>query len=236
MREADGDGWHTATENELEAMIDFMLAPAAEGECAALHVIFLVDGSGSVSSDDFAVSKAFVARAAQRLYDTASKVPGCEVKMGLVQFANECRVELGLDEAQGVDEAVEHIDGNMERMSGGTSFLAPLLQAQEMLNEQASPGGNIKRVVAMLTDGCIDTYSLSEAVSRAEHLADSLGGVSMYMCGIGRGVNVHAMHRMLIAGESEKLSDPSSSAATKERAGKLTGGRYLGLRTLEAAY
>eukprot|EP00898_Chlorokybus_atmophyticus_P005802 jgi/Chlat1/6222/Chrsp44S05811 len=212
IAERDSAPWITPSRHEVDAVVERMKGPKCEtGSQAELVVIFLVDGSGSVTEEDFSTMTRFLKQAVESI-----KVTHELAKVGVIQFSNEVRIELAprnitpAEFAQVVDE--------MARMNGGTNIASPIRKAEKLLREGIPY--NATRVIALLTDGRVDSHQAREAVERAERVADELENVSLFAFGVGRGVDKAELTRIVSAVDGNKHGD---------------NGRYLGLRTLEEA-
>eukprot|EP00197_Chlamydomonas_leiostraca_P002205 CAMPEP_0202858490 /NCGR_PEP_ID=MMETSP1391-20130828/1002_1 /ASSEMBLY_ACC=CAM_ASM_000867 /TAXON_ID=1034604 /ORGANISM="Chlamydomonas leiostraca, Strain SAG 11-49" /LENGTH=572 /DNA_ID=CAMNT_0049537415 /DNA_START=117 /DNA_END=1835 /DNA_ORIENTATION=+ len=127
MSWAVGGGHSSAT----AAAVD---EPAAHGREAQL--IYLLDGSGSVSEEDFTEMRRFVGVSAPLLC-AALGAPGSG-KVGVVQFSTEPRVELPLaplPDAPG--DLADALEG-MVRINGGTNISTAIARAGAMLREAAA--------------------------------------------------------------------------------------------------
>jgi len=173
-------------------------------------VLFLVDGSGSVTEDDFHNMTSFMCFAWNSISFSCPSA-----KVGIVQFSNDVRVELQptcLD-ADGFNEHVT----KMNRMNGGTNISAAIRKAGQILG--GTKASNQHTAIILLTDGRVDGYQATEAVDIASRLADEVpGGVSLYAFGVGRGVDRGELLRIINAG-----------GATIDES------RYLGLCTCDDA-
>ena len=74
--------WEGATEFEIEASVDFMMAPDGEKSISSAHrtpsttstIVFLIDGSGSVTEEDFSCMTNFVRSVCQRIISRHSSL------------------------------------------------------------------------------------------------------------------------------------------------------------------
>ena len=101
-------------------------------------------------------------------------------------------------------------------MNGGTNIAAAVQRAGQLL--KAAPP-ECRRVLALLTDGRIDSYQAREARDMVSRLADEQGSVSMHAFGVGRGVDHEELIRIVAAGGGADGA----------------GARYLPLMVLEDA-
>jgi hypothetical protein len=228
-------------------------------------IIFLIDGSGSVTEEDFTQMTSFILTAAQVIRDT--KQPHQQIHIGIVQFSNDVKVELmptringsgevalkildgGGDgegeggEEGGEEEEEEELSGllsaveNMVRLNGGTNIAAAITKAGQLfkaLTNSSSDGGDdgssapvprasrdCKKVIALLTDGRIESFQAREAKEITAWLVDEQGGnVELHAFGCGRGVD--RMELLRIVGGACRV-------------GEEPGDRYLPLMVMEDA-
>jgi hypothetical protein len=144
--------------------VSLFQAPAARA-AQMLDVIFLVDGSGSITSDDFTVLKDGTLDIANTLatgIPGAGEVPdpgnpgsflpadllGADLNVGLVQFATTAQLDLGLTgDLATVDTALT----NMAQLEGQTNHAAALELARTELAANGRAGA--LQAIIMLTDG-----------------------------------------------------------------------------------
>ncbi|KAL4436894.1 hypothetical protein ABPG75_004033 [Micractinium tetrahymenae] len=179
-------------------------------EEAELCLVFLVDGSGSVTEEDFRVMTDFMLSAVRQL---AAAPHGPRSRVAVVQFSNDVRVEQGpvpVDVAQ-----FEALMGNMHLMNGGTNIALAVQKAGQLLKPL---GPCTHRVLALLTDGRIDSHQSREAAEMAARLGDEQACVRLHAYGVGRGVDREELMRIIGGREPETAAD-----------------RYLGLMVLDEA-
>lgn len=105
-------------------------------------------------------------------------------------------------------------------------------RAQKMFSEvPENLGCGAARLVALLTDGRVDSHQAREAVTRAARMADELDNFELYAFGVGRGVDADALNRIACAGAGVGVGEADSP----ERVVELSLGleRYMPLRILE---
>mmetsp|Transcript_41729 Transcript_41729/g.106789 ORF Transcript_41729/g.106789 Transcript_41729/m.106789 type:complete len:422 (+) Transcript_41729:207-1472(+) len=198
---------------------------SAQPSNLARSVLFLVDGSGSVTEDDFLNMTGFMQQAWHGISTVCSNA-----KVGIVQFSNDVRVEL-----QPVSMSSDHFQAHvtkMTRMNGGTNISAAIRKAGQLLGVRPPPplGSSLSRMreipatlyltrlrapccwqgikgegghsaIILLTDGRVDGYQASEAVEMAGRLVDEVSSsVSLYAFGVGRGVDKAELLRIVGAG------------------------------------
>jgi len=171
---------------------------SAQPSNLARSVLFLVDGSGSVTEDDFLNMTGFMQQAWHGISTVCSNA-----KVGIVQFSNDVRVEL-----QPVSMSSDHFQAHvtkMTRMNGGTNISAAIRKAGQLLGGIKGEGGH--SAIILLTDGRVDGYQASEAVEMAGRLVDEVSSsVSLYAFGVGRGVDKAELLRIVGAGGAHPAS------------------------------
>lgn len=205
MAELCAQPWSRPSRYEVDACIQAFIHPTKE-TTEQICVVFLVDGSGSVTDDDFHVMRNFISLAVETISQGTDK----DMLYAIIQFSNECRVEL--PPCPTTPDEISDILETVQRMNGGTNITAAIRSAGQLMKPLQA---NTKRVVALLTDGRVDSYQAREASSMAQRLVDEQGDVSLYAFGVGRGVDRQELAK-IIGGE-----DPE--------------GRILGLCTLYEA-
>jgi len=141
---------------------------------APVDITLLVDGSGSISSSDFALMKKFAT-----LLATNITISEDAAHIGLVQFSSSPRVEIGLsDDANAVLTAIS----SMSQMGSGTNMDDGLDTAYSVLQKSQRNGD---QVLIMFTDGEPDPGN--DPVAHAKIIKDA--GIEIYTVGVGSGVN-----------------------------------------------
>eukprot|EP00238_Polyblepharides_amylifera_P000133 CAMPEP_0196572212 /NCGR_PEP_ID=MMETSP1081-20130531/2294_1 /TAXON_ID=36882 /ORGANISM="Pyramimonas amylifera, Strain CCMP720" /LENGTH=436 /DNA_ID=CAMNT_0041889447 /DNA_START=140 /DNA_END=1450 /DNA_ORIENTATION=+ len=190
---------------DLECVDSDMVAYAADvaGACRngsgkALTVIFLLDGSGSVSDIDFDIMRAFVKNTSTVV---TNKCP--DAKVGVLQFTTEVRVEVAPEHGRPSEELHQRVD-TFPRMSGGTNFSAPLRQVEELMRAAAqveeAPAGKIALgglALLLISDGIVDQAHVRDAAATAKHLTDNVANVSIFALGVGRDVDSDSMKQII---------------------------------------
>eukprot|EP00891_Asterochloris_glomerata_P003037 jgi/Astpho2/3037/Aster-03345 len=168
--------WVKACPHEVQAMVGEIVQHAGSGsEGTPGGVVFLLDGSGSVTEDDFSTMTTFAKLAIESLH---AAHPECK-------FSNGACVELPLGIPRA--EAVEDCISGMARMNGGTCIAEAVRVAGQLLKSLVAPEG--ARSVVLLTDGRVDHYQGREAVHTAQHLSDEQQHAALFGLGVGRGVD-----------------------------------------------
>lgn len=142
---------------------------SAKNPDVKMTVTFLVDGSGSVTEDDFSTMTSFMMKAVQTVNEYTSE----KSMFGVLQFSNEVKEELGLTHITTHDFSV--LAKQMSRMNGGTNIALALSKACRMVKTSvavASP------TLASPTSSMeIDPFSLPESNERTQ-IADPQGEAS----------------------------------------------------------
>lgn len=171
-RGGNGPGHHRAamTRLWLAALIavlgaGFGAVPAsAQGAPATTDVVFLVDGSGSIDSTDFAIQKVGITTA----LGNASFFPlDGSVAVSLIQWSSSVRVELPrtvLGSPADRDAAIATVNGIMQ-IGGGTNPALGINAYSQVLTEL----GTGSQVLCLSTDGTPSSQSaLESAAASAE--------------------------------------------------------------------
>ncbi|QDZ22762.1 VWFA domain-containing protein [Chloropicon primus] len=172
LAEKESSPWIQPCDFEVQAMLNHL----AGLKCPAtqeIMVTFLVDGSGSVTDDDFTTMTSFMSKAVCSL----NRQTRGTAKFAIIQFSNEVKVEMQPQPISSED--FDTFAATMSRMNGGTNIALALSKAcvtgQE---EDAGPGNGgggarqsqVPHVVLILTDGRIDSYQAKAATAAAEQL------------------------------------------------------------------
>ncbi|KAK9844198.1 hypothetical protein WJX81_007814 [Elliptochloris bilobata] len=206
LSDQTANGWERLSHVEMRAAAARFAKRTVTGR---LQVVFLLDGSGSVTEDDFQAMTGFTSLAVEELNGL---VP--ELQVAVVQFASEPRVELPLQPIE--TAAFQACVADMGRMNGGTNIAQALGCAGQLLRA-ASLDGDAARVLVLLTDGRLEYSQRRETAEVARRLADELSA-RVFAMGVGRGVVRCDLEQIVAA-------DGAGDAAE----------RYLPLRTLADA-
>jgi len=169
----------------------------------SVMVTFLLDGSGSVTEEDFATMVAFMRKAVTIIHREAK---GSAAKFAVIQFSNEVKVEMPLKALSAA--AFTTATKRMHRMNGGTNIALALAEARRIAkvdlaneNEASSEvcGGqsSVPHAVILITDGRVDAYQAREAVLRAKHFAEEFTNVTFFAFGVGRSVDRRELLRIV---------------------------------------
>jgi len=159
-----------------------------------LELVFLVDGSGSVGSDGFAESKAFLKDVVGGLsLGTAST----ETRVAVVQFATGVETEIGLGSGTSEQAVVQAIDG-MQHADGMTNTAGGIEYAVEDTFSHARP--DAAKVLAVILDGVP-----SEGFPDPQAAADSARSQGIDVVAIGVGSAIGGDELQKIAGSGGKV-------------------------------
>eukprot|EP00218_Dolichomastix_sp_CCMP3274_P015712 CAMPEP_0170142722 /NCGR_PEP_ID=MMETSP0033_2-20121228/8111_1 /TAXON_ID=195969 /ORGANISM="Dolichomastix tenuilepis, Strain CCMP3274" /LENGTH=362 /DNA_ID=CAMNT_0010379079 /DNA_START=57 /DNA_END=1145 /DNA_ORIENTATION=- len=165
----------------------------------ALEVVFLCDGSGSVTAQDFFAMKAFADKCVQRGMCL-------NLSAGLVQFSSESRVEIPLEKPESHASFARKLDATT-RMNGGTNIAQALETALHLFCPDAAGTTGKKsdgcgstqayyngrepaaRVAVLLTDGRVDNYQARDASSVAARMLAEVPNFSLFAVGVGNDVD-----------------------------------------------
>lgn len=151
----------------------------------SLAVVLLVDGSSSVTEDDFMAQRNFCTQLVQSLRETHHNA-----SVAILQFNQYPKVHSGLTNVH-KPAILAAIDG-MHQMMGSTDIAAPIRRARQMLAEDGSPG---QKAIVLITDGQTHSDELRDAEREARQAAvDS--GARLFALGVGRDVDEAGLRRV----------------------------------------
>jgi len=204
-----GEGPPTPTGSPVSILLDAM---GTSHFTNVLSVVILVDGSSSVTEDDFSAMRQFGKTLMGSLRST---YPGSHA--ALVQFNQYPRVESPLSPiASG--ESIAALD-KMEQIMGSTDIAAPIRLARELLTSSNAPGGD--KVILLLTDGQTHNEELAMTEREARGAAEECGA-RVFTFGVGRDVDEAGLER--VAAGSRRFVEGKR---------KNFGGCYFTLRRLK---
>jgi len=180
-------------------------------------VVFLIDGSGSVTEEDFSCMTSFLFRTISMMepspceddFNTATsgmlnppviRVPSSGIHLGIVQFSNEVHVEVEVTPVENNIDQVYRAANALMRMNGGTNIALAIQKAGQMLKKMPS---GCRRVLALLSDGRIDSYQSREACQMLSRLSDEQSRVEFHAFGVGRGVDRHELQKIVAAAATD---------------------------------
>ncbi|KAK5621476.1 hypothetical protein CRENBAI_005060 [Crenichthys baileyi] len=174
----------------ITQVLCYSTKPVCEKQQADL--VFLVDQSGSINTDDYSVMKNFTIALVNSF-----KVSKDLVRVGLAQFSSSFQHEFYLNQFYQEKEVSSHIF-NMRQVGGGTNIGLALDSIREYF--EASRGSRrssgISQNLILITDG--------DSQDDVEDPADRLRalGIEMFAIGIG---DVHDLELLQITGDPRKL-------------------------------
>lgn len=146
-------------------------APSAQTSPVPLDVVFVLDGSGSITIPNFELARDFAIRLAAACFQT-------DIQFGVVQFSTQGRtrteIQLTTDK-----QAVTTALTNMVQIRGDTDIQEGLQFAGNELNQRGRPGSN--RIAILLTDG----LQVGDGDPIAEATTLKTAGISIFGIGVG---------------------------------------------------
>mmetsp|Transcript_39923 Transcript_39923/g.97881 ORF Transcript_39923/g.97881 Transcript_39923/m.97881 type:complete len:375 (-) Transcript_39923:1213-2337(-) len=230
--------WITPTVSETEAMIDIitgarsppipagsptsvMLSSAPPDLSPTMTVVILIDGSSSVTEEDFNSMKNLSSTFLTSLNITHPGSSAC-----LIQFNQYPRVELDLTPlAKGQPVAAL---STMEQLMGSTDIAAPIHRAREILADKECPPGD--KVIVMLTDGQTHAEELRLAEAEARGAAED-AGARLFTFGVGRDVDEVGLEK--IAASTRAVHNSANRFVSGHDFEGIRGGCYFTLRRLK---
>ncbi|XP_053183672.1 collagen alpha-6(VI) chain-like [Scomber japonicus] len=135
-------------------------------------VIFLVDGSESISEKDFQKIKEFV-----KSIISKTTISEDGVHVGIMQYSTEYKLEFSLNKHYNIDEMIEDIN-DMKQLSEGTRTGKAISAVSEYFNRNNGGRPELQQKLVVLTDGkSIDDVSYPAAALREK-------GVTIYAIGV----------------------------------------------------
>lgn len=150
-----------------------------------LSIVLLIDGSSSVTEDDFAAMKDFT-----RALIASLRMTHPNAAVALVQFNQYPRIEVNLSNVDKSD--IMHGIDSIEQMMGSTDIAAPIRRARQMLMESAGPG---EKAIILLSDGQTHADELEESEKEAT-IAAEMTGARLFALGVGRDVDEVGLTRV----------------------------------------
>lgn len=150
-----------------------------------LSVVVLVDGSSSVTEDDFSAMKEFAHSMVNNIRSTNP-----DASVALVQFNQYPKVEVSLTNV--CKSKLASCITNMEQHMGSTDIASPIRRARQILSEEALPG---ERAIILLTDGQTHADELQESEREAEKAAEEVCA-RLFTLGVGRDVDEAGLSRV----------------------------------------
>ncbi len=170
----------------------FSLFAFAVCEKQKADLVFLIDQSGSINSEDYVIMKKFTTELV-----TSFKVSEDLVRVGLAQFASTFQNEFYLNQFYNEQAVSKHIL-DMQQLGGGTNIGLALDSIRDYF--EASRGSRrsagISQNLVLITDG----ESQDDVEDAADRLRDL--GIEVFAIGIG---DVHDLELLQITGTPERL-------------------------------
>ncbi|XP_014854107.1 PREDICTED: collagen alpha-1(XII) chain-like [Poecilia mexicana] len=143
-------------------------------EMTKADIVMLVDGSGSISQDDFGRMKSFLSEMVQNFPISPNKV-----QIGLTQFSSSPKAEWHLNSHNNKQSLLQAID-QIRQVGGGTGTGKAL---DYIRNHSFKPGVGMrpdsKKIVVLITDG----EAQDKVGIPAKNLKDT--GVEVFVIGVG---------------------------------------------------
>ncbi|KAI1895143.1 hypothetical protein AGOR_G00103270 [Albula goreensis] len=143
-----------------------------------LDLVFVIDGSRSISPQNFGLVKQFVNRIVDSL-----QIGSQTTRVGLVQYSSTVRTEFALRQHT-TKEAIQEAVNAVQYMSGGSMTGLALRHLLERSFTEAEgarpPAANVPRIAIVFTDGQSQDY-ISDHTRRLKKQ-----GVEMFAVGVGK--------------------------------------------------
>ncbi|KAL0985324.1 hypothetical protein UPYG_G00155490 [Umbra pygmaea] len=139
-------------------------------------IVFLVDGSSSISAGNFQEVRTFL-----RSFIEGLDIGGDKVRVGLAQFSDQPRKEFLLKDYTEKSELLEQVD-NLQQLEGGTATGAAITFLKKQFFTKVSGSRadqQVPQIAVVLTDG----ESTDNVVPPAQELREH--GVIVYAIGVG---------------------------------------------------
>jgi len=178
----------------------------------SLSVVLLIDGSSSVTEEDFKAMKEFASALVLSLLATNS-----DATLGIIQFNQHPKVEQPLTPV--TRGSLRHTISALDQMMGSTDIAAPIRRAKEILQNEPF---NTKKAIVLLTDGQTHADELQESEKEARS-ANTEVNARVFTLGVGRDVDVPGLTKVA-TGKSKMPEDATAADLSK--------GCYFTLRCL----
>ena len=142
-----------------------------------MDILFLLDGSESVSAADFMQQKAFVASQTM-MYDLSPD----GVRIGVIIYSSSVTDVVDLYPFTDEDELID-IVSKLNQPRDGTDIYLAIRELRIIMEEQARPA--VFKKAVLITDG----YSKNIAATLREAAATRQDGVDLIAIGVGAGVS-----------------------------------------------
>nr|XP_015222947.1 PREDICTED: integrin alpha-E isoform X1 [Lepisosteus oculatus] len=152
-----------------------------EDEDAGTEIAFVLDGSGSISGEDFERAKEFVTNVMKNVWETCF-----DCRFALVQYGKDIRTELSLKENEKPEYALRKVS-DIQQIYNYTKTASAMYHVLEhvFVAENGSKE-NAKKIMIVLTDGKIflDTMNLSDVL-----MMPKMKAVTRFAIGVGADFN-----------------------------------------------
>ncbi|KAK6745165.1 hypothetical protein RB195_011716 [Necator americanus] len=165
------------------------LAKVCHPVALRLNVLFLLDGSGSVSGSTFDMQMKMLNKIANMMH-----IGKNESQIAVLQYAGYTRLEFGFNDNQSLDYLLNTLR-KVRHMSGTTKTGKAMSKALELFQKAKRPDEDVSQVAVVVTDG----HSHDNPLPAAEVLRAA--GVTILTLGIGRHINRGEI--VLISGKEE---------------------------------
>uniref|UniRef100_A0A8C9V381 VWFA domain-containing protein n=1 Tax=Scleropages formosus TaxID=113540 RepID=A0A8C9V381_SCLFO len=173
----------------------------ADCNTTLVDVVFLIDGSESISEENFEREKNFVKSVVQHLSAYES------VRVGLAQFSSDCVVYFKLRSFYPRSEFYDAI-GGIEQEYAGTKLLNALVVSRSFFTPDQKRDSVVPRLIVM-TDG-IDKRDPQAAIAQAAKDLRDEDGVDVLVVAVGDEINALTLNR--IAGDPSNVIRVASHA------------------------
>ncbi|XP_031423968.1 integrin alpha-X-like isoform X2 [Clupea harengus] len=148
--------------------------PSTLEECKATDIAFLLDGSGSVNSDDFVAMKEFV-------IDLMRKLLKKNTRFAISQYSSSCKIHVNFNQFRSTGMWEFQVK-SIRQLEGGTNTAGAI---SKLVNELFVPSGGARpqanKILIVITDGeSQDGIMLPSAIARA-----NAKNIIRYAVGVG---------------------------------------------------
>eukprot|EP00062_Callorhinchus_milii_P005541 gi/632945303/ref/XP_007887976.1/ PREDICTED: collagen alpha-3(VI) chain-like [Callorhinchus milii] len=193
-----GDGpekvFYTHNFDTLTSMGDNLLRDiCSKAACSDLNkadIIFLIDGSGSINSEDFMKMKAFMASFVKKVNIGSDKV-----QIGAIQFSSAPTLVFELNRHSAKPDLQHELD-SMQQLGGGTETGQALTFTADYFHGSRGGRPNIAQYLIVITDG----EAQDEVLTPAKALRDK--GITIFAIGI---FNANMTQLLEIGGSPTKV-------------------------------
>ncbi|VDO31399.1 unnamed protein product [Heligmosomoides polygyrus] len=154
-----------------------------------MNVMFLLDGSGSVSGSTFAMQMKMLDKISNLMHIGTN-----ESQIAVLQYAGFTRLEFGFDNHQNHDDLLKSLRA-IRHMSGTTKTGKAMMKALELFQKAKREDSDVSQVAVVVTDG----HSHDNPLPAAEALRAA--GITILTLGIGDHINREEIVR--ISGKDE---------------------------------